>query len=400
MADKVIGTVSGFGSGSGGGPGIGEVVTPAQAMRLAIREADKGTGFVSPNPLVGCTIVDADHKILSIGYHSRVGGDHAEIDALKKLKNAESIKGAHLYVTLEPCAHESRTPSCAKTLAPLGVASVTYAVQDPNPLVSGQGAAILCEAGVQTRLFSERADVSAEDKTAVTNEAEDLAEIFLHAYRHGEPFVAVKVASTLDGQMGLRSGESKWITGEASRERVHLLRARYDAVVIGRGTYTTDNPTLNVRHSRFPGFANKVVILDPKAKSLATLGRSNILKEHSPESVFVVVDEKTVVPSAVGEKIIRVPCATGFDMPSLLKACLESGLQSLMIEGGAATYGEFFKHGKVQRLHAFMAPSLLGGSEGLGWGSRFGFKKLEDKIQLQRPRIEILGGDIYITARL
>ncbi|MES2962809.1 MAG: bifunctional diaminohydroxyphosphoribosylaminopyrimidine deaminase/5-amino-6-(5-phosphoribosylamino)uracil reductase RibD [Bdellovibrionota bacterium] len=147
-------------------PTVGQLLTPSQAMRLAIRQGTKGVGYVSPNPLVGCTIVDREHRLLAVGHHAMVGGDHAEVAALKKLKSPEDLGGCHVYVSLEPCAHQGRTPSCAMTLALLKPASITYAVEDPNPLVAGRGAAILREAGIRVDLLANRTDIA--DRAALT----------------------------------------------------------------------------------------------------------------------------------------------------------------------------------------------------------------------------------------
>ncbi|MES2857221.1 MAG: bifunctional diaminohydroxyphosphoribosylaminopyrimidine deaminase/5-amino-6-(5-phosphoribosylamino)uracil reductase RibD, partial [Bdellovibrionota bacterium] len=193
----------------------GQVVTPSRAMRLALEEARLGWGFVSPNPLVGCAIVDKDHRLLGVGFHERVGADHAEISALKAVGDNSKINGAHIYVTLEPCAHQGRTGSCAQALAPLKPASVTYAVEDPNPLVAGKGAAVLLEAGVRCEHISQRADIP--DRRELELLAEKLAEVFLHNHRTKEPFIGLKVATSTDGMMASSSGEPRWLTGAESR---------------------------------------------------------------------------------------------------------------------------------------------------------------------------------------
>lgn len=371
-------------------------------MRLAIQEAQRGTGLVSPNPLVGCTILDRDHRFLSVGFHRRVGFDHAEIDALKQISDRALMEGAHVFVTLEPCAHQGRTPSCAKTLAPFKLGSLTYAVEDPNPLVAGKGAAILREAGVQVRLLSEREDLSLEDRTELREQAEDLAEIFLHNMRTNEPFIAVKVATTLDGKMALTSGESKWITGERAREYVHLLRARYDAVAIGRNTFVADDPSLNVRHASFPEFANKAIVFDPYGKTLSAMAASNLLKVRGPESVYVIVGEGYSVSNPAGVQLIAVPHseAAGFAFPEILSALRSRGFQSVMIEGGAQTFGAFFIHEKVQRLHLFQAPKLLGGRHGIAWSAHFGVERMDHQLHLERPERQEFGDDLYWTGRI
>lgn len=383
-------------------PSVGEWISPTDAMRLALSEGAKGAGFVSPNPLVGCVIVDGDHRFLSSGYHKKVGLDHAEIDALKNLGDPAKVAGGHIYVTLEPCAHQGRTGSCARALAPLKPASVTYAVEDPNPLVAGQGALILREAGVSCELLSARTDVTEKDLAELTAQAEELAEIFLHNFRTKEPFVAVKVASSLDGKMAFHSGESKWITGDLSREHVQLLRARYDAVAVGLNTFIADNPSLNVRHASYPGFVNKAVVFDPEGKSLSAMASSNLLAVRPPENVCVVVDAKLSVENPSGVRVLKVPMFEDkvFRTDELFAALRAEGIHSLMVEGGAHAYATFFSRSRVQRLHAFIAPILMGGKHGLSWTSLFGGESMKERIVLKRVCRRSFGPDEYWTAQI
>lgn len=381
---------------------VGEWISPTEAMQLALAEGAKGAGFVSPNPLVGCVIVDGEHRFLASGYHKKVGTAHAEIDALNNLGDTSKVAGAHIYVTLEPCAHQGRTGSCARALAPLKPASVTYAVEDPNPLVAGQGAQILREAGVRCELVSNRNDITAEDRAELVAQAEELAEIFLHNFRRKEPFIAVKVASSLDGTMAYASGESKWITSEQSREHVHLLRARYDAVAVGRNTFVADNPSLNVRHASFPGFKNRAVVFDPSGKTLSAMATSNLLKVRAPEDVLVIVDAKLSVENPAGVKLVKLPMfeSSAFMMDEMFAGLRAEGVYSLMIEGGAHAYASFFNAGRVQRLHAFVAPIIMGGKHGRSWSALFGGTSMKDRIELKRVQRATLGPDEYWTARL
>jgi diaminohydroxyphosphoribosylaminopyrimidine deaminase/5-amino-6-(5-phosphoribosylamino)uracil reductase len=262
---------------------IGKTVTPSQAMRLAIDEAKLGWGFVSPNPLVGCTIVDSDHRLLSVGYHARIGEAHAEISAIQNLNDPSLVAGSNVYVTLEPCAHEGakkKTGSCARRLSELKPASVTYAVEDPYPLVSGKGAQMLREAGVRSEPLKSRSDIS--DRAELEAAAEEVAEVFLHNQRASEPFVGIKVAMSSDGMIASRAADQRWVTGLESREHVHYLRAGYDAVLVGRGTFDTDDPSLNVRHSQFPNFENKAILLDPMGRSFPLLLNSKVLNSRDP----------------------------------------------------------------------------------------------------------------------
>lgn len=381
---------------------IGELISAEDALRLALEGARKGIGFVAPNPLVGCTIVDREHRFLSVGCHQRLGEDHAEIDAIKKLPDPREIEGATLYVTLEPCAHDGRTPSCARALAKLPLKAVVYGLEDPNPLVAGKGAQILREAGIATLQLKDLDAISARTMNTLTTELEELAEIFLHNMRENSPFVALKVATSLDGMMALDTGESKWISGEEARRHVHYLRAHYDAVVIGRNTFLKDNPKLNVRLSGFENHANKVVLIDPAGHSLAEMAGSSLLAVRKPDDVFVAVAAGAAVDNPAGVKVLETKCdASGaFDIDEFLQTLWARQITSLFIEGGAQTFGHFLTHKRVHRLHLFTAPTLIGGRHGLTWTRYFGVDDLADRVTLRNVRRQVFGPDMYLTARL
>lgn len=269
-------------------------------------------------------------------------------------------------------------------------------------MVAGQGAKILRDAGVDCDLLSNRRDIDATDAAELTAQAEDLAEIFLHGFRTNEPFVAMKVATSLDGKMAYASGESKWITGEAARDHVHLLRARYDAIAIGRATYLADNPSLNVRHSHFPDFQNKVVLFDPEGESLAAINQSNLLAVRDASSVIVVTDAKRSIENPYGVKVLKIPMLDQTDvmMDELMTSLRAEGVHSLLLEGGAQTYGSFFNAGRVSRLHVYIAPIVMGGRSGLSWSAGFGGTSMNERIELKRVERQSLGRDEYWTARV
>ncbi len=371
-------------------------------MRLAIAEARKGFGFVAPNPPVGCTILDREGRLLAVGYHRQVGQDHAETDALKKVSDPKALEGARFFVTLEPCAHEGRTPSCAKTLAKLPIASVVYGLLDPNPLVAGQGARILGKAGVEAVEIKDLSSIPGASLRELLEELEELAEIFLHNMRAREPFVALKAAASLDGMIAMDTGESKWITGEEARRFSHELRARYDAVVIGRNTYAADNPALDARLPRFAGRTNKVVLLDPAGKSLTSLANSNLLKARPPAGIFVAVAEGVGLENPAGVGILEVPVdADGaLSVNGLLEALWNRKVTSLFVEGGARTFAAFLNARRAHRLHLFTAPVLLGGRHGLGWTRHSGAAEMSGRLPLKRVRRLALGDDLYTTGRI
>lgn len=393
-------------------------------MKWALIIARNGAGFVAPNPMVGCVIVDRDHKFVAGGWHAKVGGTHAEVDALDRFSlvrgKPENLAGCHIYVTLEPCAHEGRTGSCAKMLAPLKPASVTYAIQDPNPRVSGQGAKILIDAGVPTVCLAEaRAWPAYPDKPIqagvqieLVEEAEDLNEIFLWAIRNqgigSLPFVTVKVASSLDGRVAMHSGESQWITCEQAREKGHRLRLEHDAVIVGRKTVENDNPSMNVRLEEFAGHVNSVVIVDPKAKLMDRLKDFNIAKVRPADRIYVCVQKGLADPETVARGLAlgyNVFEAEGrksgvIDLREMLKKLRELGVNSVYVEGGAGTVGPFIDHDVVHRLHVFVATSVLGGKYATGWSDLCGVKELKDGWKLKRQRVKLIGADIHITGRI
>ncbi|HMN67835.1 MAG TPA: bifunctional diaminohydroxyphosphoribosylaminopyrimidine deaminase/5-amino-6-(5-phosphoribosylamino)uracil reductase RibD [Bdellovibrionales bacterium] len=360
---------------------------PLEAMRLAIQEGKKGAGFVSPNPLVGCVILDRERRLLAKGHHARVGQDHAEAAALREIEDPNRLDGAHVYVTLEPCAHEGRTASCAKALARLPIASVTYGLQDPNPLVSGKGAEILRSAGKRVDLFADLQD-----------ELEELAEIFLLNQRRARPFVALKVASTLDGRVAMHDGTSRWITGEASRDHVHYLRGCYDAVLTGVGTFLRDDPRLNSRHGLFAAREGKVVLLDPEGESFSALGKSGLSSVYKPENMFIVTGQGVSAPP-VGRQIVATDRGDrDFDLPGLLMVLREEGINSVFVEAGPLTASSFLRAQLVDRLYLYLAPKLMG--DGLSWSSALKVRTLDLAPSLKNPRWEGFGQDMMVTGRL
>jgi len=360
-------------------------LTPHEAMALAIQEGKKGAGFVSPNPLVGCVILDRDGRLLAKGHHARVGQNHAEVNALAEIDDPNRLDGAHVFVTLEPCAHEGRTPSCAKLLATTPIAAVTYGVEDPNPLVAGQGAAILRAAGKRVDLFP-----------GLQTELEELAEIFFLNMRSKRPFVAVKVAASLDGKVALKDGTSQWITGEESRDHVQYLRGCYDAVLTGVGTFLKDDPRLNSRHPRFVGKKQKLILLDPQGKSFPKLEDSALAKVRDQEDIIIVTGPLGFRPP-LGQQL-EIPDAEGsFDIPALLSGLQGLGVHSLLVEAGPYTVSQFLRSKITDRLFLFVAPKLLG--DGMSWTSGFTLGSLEKAISFADCRVQNLGSDFLFTGR-
>jgi diaminohydroxyphosphoribosylaminopyrimidine deaminase / 5-amino-6-(5-phosphoribosylamino)uracil reductase len=366
----------------------GETLTPIQAMSLAIQVADAGAGFVSPNPLVGCVIVDAKQRLLSSGFHARFGAAHAEVDAVQKVANPTDLVGATVYVTLEPCAHFGKTPPCASFLADTPIARVVYGLLDPNPLVAGKGIEILKARGKIV-----------EKMQGLDNELEDLAEVFLFNQRNRRAFIAVKVASTLDGQIAVKNGESRWISGEESREVVQELRGRYDGIMVGKRTFLTDDPKLNCRLPQYERQKKTVFIFDPSGEASHRLAASQLAQCHAAENIVWVTQKNADVAS--GTRVLRLDAlGESFDFAQFAAQALAEGVASILVEGGASLIGQMLEQQSVQRWNQFIAPDLLGQNGALSLGAGWGTGVFARRLRLDRPRWRQLGRDILVSGRL
>lgn len=382
-------------------PAKGTKLTSEQAMQLALSEAYKGALRVSPNPLVGSVVLNSQGQFLSSGYHEFYGGPHAEVNALRGL-SAEELKGAHVFVTLEPCAHEGKTPSCAKMMAKLPLKKVTFGLIDPNPLVAGQGAQILLDAGIEAEVFSS-ADPGLDQE--IKSRLEEVCEVFLWNFRRKKVFVAMKMASSADGQVALRSGESQWITGPQSREQVHYLRSCYDAVLVGKGTIEFDNPSLNVRLSGIEK-TNKVAVIDGEGELLSRFEDLKLSQVHDVKDIYWCVSadlQEKVNGTLAGLSkkprvvFVKTRLSGDLDLDDLLSQLYSEGLRSLLVEGGALTASSFIEHGLVNRLYLFQAPIIMGSGGSRSWTSSVRVPTMAEKIQIKNPRYFIFGTDIMMT---
>ena len=360
-----------------------------KAMELAIKEAEKGQGFVLPNPPVGCVILNKDKRFLSSGFYSHYGSYHAEISALNKIKDKSLLKSAHLFITLEPCVHFGQNPPCVDSLLKYPFASVTYGREDPNPKTKGQGLTKLKQKGIKVK------------KTAFfQNIIHRLYEAFSLNMEENRTFFALKVASSLDGICSLNHGESQWITGTKSRDFVSHLRACFDGVLIGVGTFLEDNPKLNVRKKGFENHSNKVCILDPSGRSLDLISKSNLANIRPFHKIFVIT-HKSVKKKNYPFKILTAEWKTNnsqFDLKILSEQLYqEEGLNSLLIEGGAKVFSSFLEQNQVQRLYQFVSPCLIGGANGRTWTEYLSIKSLNDKKSLKSQEILAFDEDFLIT---
>ena len=325
----------------------GQHLTPDSAMSLAIQQAKKGLGWVSPNPPVGAVFVNSQGQCLSTGYHKKYGEDHAEIMALKHIQDSSQLKGASLYVTLEPCTHTGLTPPCVDRIARMPISKVCVGLLDPNPKVNGKGVQFLKEKGIQVELY----------QGALQENLKELIEVFDYNLRYRKPFVGVKIASTLDGCITMP--QRKWLTGTASRSHVSLLRGHYDAVCIGLNTFIKDDPRLNSRHVDFVHKENTVILLDPEGKSLSLLKKSKICQVRSPDKVIVVVSDKQPQLSS-SFSVLRCPVdhQGWFDLDNVMTQLFARNVRSVLVEGGGIVFSRFLPIS--QRLFLFLAPLIAG----------------------------------------
>ncbi|MBI2902609.1 MAG: bifunctional diaminohydroxyphosphoribosylaminopyrimidine deaminase/5-amino-6-(5-phosphoribosylamino)uracil reductase RibD [Candidatus Methylomirabilis oxyfera] len=352
-------------------------------MRRALDLAQTGRGRTSPNPMVGAVVV-RDGRILAEGYHAYAGGPHAEVVALAGAAGAAA--GADLYVTLEPCCHQGRTPPCTDRIIAAGIRRVVASVVDPNPLVSGRGVETLRAAGivVELGLLSE--------ESAILNEA------FTKFIKTRTPFVVLKAAVSLDGKIGTRTGDSHWISGEQSRRRVHELRDQIDAVMVGLGTIRRDNPMLT---ARLPSSGHDPIRVIVDGRGPLPLD-AHVFRpvSSSPTWVGVTADaphERIDILERHGLTVIEAGGSDGrVNLQHLLKRLGEREVMSVMIEGGEGIFTSAIEAGIIDKFFVFVAPILIGGKPAPSLFGGAGIEHLAQAMRLERVRIEQLGGDLLI----
>ncbi len=351
-------------------------------MARALRLAESGLYSATPNPRVGCVLV-RDGAVVGEGWHEKAGGPHAEVHALQSA--GDLARGATAYVTLEPCSHHGRTPPCCEALLAAGIGRVVAAMQDPNPLVAGQGLAWLRDAGL------------AVESGLLANEARELNIGFVSRMERGRPWVRLKAAASLDGRTALENGRSQWITGPDARRDGHRWRARACAILTGIGTVRDDDPQLTVRDVETGRQPLRVVVdsrleIDPSARVL------------QGERVLVVAAvENHLLASIIearGAEVIFLPNDAGkVDLQALMRELAKRGINELHVEAGFKLNGSLLREGLVDELLLYLAPSLIGdASRGL-----FNLPALDDlaeKRTLQWRDVRQVGSDLRVVARL
>jgi diaminohydroxyphosphoribosylaminopyrimidine deaminase/5-amino-6-(5-phosphoribosylamino)uracil reductase len=347
-------------------------------MRKALALAERGRGRTSPNPMVGALVVDDDGVIVGRGAHEITGGPHAEVIALRAA--GARARGATLYCTLEPCSHTGRTGPCAPLVVEAGIRRAVIAIQDPNPLVQGRGLGHLRDRGLDVTVGVEQAAAERQNTA------------FLTSMRRGRPHVILKAALSLDGRIAAAPGARTMLTGAAANRRVHRQRAEVDALAVGSGTVLTDDPLLTPRGA-YRGRLLTRVIFDrrlrtpPGAKVLSTLGTGPVIIVSS-ERACAAAPDRVAGLEAAGALILKPPAD---DIDTALRALRDTGVSSVLLEGGAALHRAAVQAGVVDEVHVYITPAALG-PEAVPWigEGRLAWEGLRDRRALW------LGEDVLV----
>lgn len=340
-------------------------------MQRCIELAKRGEGQVSPNPLVGCVILDRAGNVISEGYHQKYGENHAERDALLKLNNDEARCGT-LIVNLEPCSHFGKTPPCADLIIECGLKRVVIGMRDVNPIVASNGIKKLKDAGIEVI------------EGVLEDDCRELNEVFIKNMTEHKAFVAIKTAATLDGKIATSTGSSKWITSAAAREEVQRIRNRYDAILTSSATILADNPTMAHR---------KKVILD---RTLKTDFDSAKIYQNGEITVFY--DENLHAPK-IG-RINFLPCRVidgKLDLQYVLNKLYELGIMSVLVESGGRLNGSMLKF--TDKIYQFIAPKILGDNKGLSCYDYRSISEISEAKNLRITEIKAFPPDVLITLK-
>jgi diaminohydroxyphosphoribosylaminopyrimidine deaminase/5-amino-6-(5-phosphoribosylamino)uracil reductase len=357
-------------------------------MQLALDLAVKGEGFTSPNPMVGAVVVKGD-QVVGSGYHQKIGGPHAEVNAIDAA--GKLAQGATLYVTLEPCNHTGRTRPCTRKIIAAGIKRVVLAMIDPNTDVAGGGADYLKQHGIQIT------------SGVCREQALKLNEAFVKFVRTRRPFVIAKCAATLDGRIATRSGDSKWVTGEKSRQFVHRLRHAADGILVGINTVRNDDPSLTTRQPHGRSKDPVRIILDTH---LAISPEAKLLRQESDAETILVVGrgltaDKPTSFNQDGIRVIQAELDNGMiDLDALMDQLGAIGLTSILIEGGSRVLNSAFRAGIVDKVFFFYAPKILGGDDGIPICSGPGPELMSQSIAVNNIDVHRFGDDVLIEGYL
>ena len=337
-----------------------------ECMALALKLSKLGQGGVGANPMVGC-VISSDDKIIARDYHRQYGQEHAEINALKQIKH--KADNCILYVTLEPCSHQGKTPPCIKAIINSGIKKVFVATLDPNPLVSGSGVRLLRESGIDVEVG------------LLENHAIEINCGFMKRMKTGMPYITSKIAMSLDGRVAMRSGESQWITSEASREDVQLLRSQNQAILTGSGSILNDNPMMTVRNKKFDSRPLRVVIDSNNAITDKSL---NIFSS----------DSETLILNQSNSKILE---NGKIDLKSTLLKLGEMGINNVLLEAGSGLNSAMMQANLIDEFIIYTAPVLLGSDAQAMMD--LPFKNMSEKISLKILELTQVASDLKIRAK-
>lgn len=357
-----------------------------QFMQRAMELAERGKGFVNPNPLVGALIVRGS-RVIGEGWHEYYGGLHAERNAFKNC--IEDPKGATLYVTLEPCCHHGKTPPCVDAVIEQGIARVVVGLGDPNPLVAGKGLEKLVNAGIEV-------------VTGVEEEAlREQNRVFLKYITTGLPWVALKTAMTLDGKIAAFTGDARWVTGGDARLRVHRMRSEYMGIMVGSGTVKADDPLLNCRLEGEHRQPVRIVV-DSKASvafDSQVVRTARVFPLLVAHTVQADEEQLEMIQEAGGATLLCEEKDGRVDIADLLKKLGARGIDSILLEGGGELNYTFVKAGAIDEVYAFIAPKIVGGRTAKTPVEGEGFERMEEALELSPFAVETIGRDILLMAR-
>ncbi|MPQ48759.1 bifunctional diaminohydroxyphosphoribosylaminopyrimidine deaminase/5-amino-6-(5-phosphoribosylamino)uracil reductase RibD [Marinifilum sp. N1E240] len=357
-------------------------------MQMAFELAKKGIGQVNPNPLVGAVIVKND-EVIGEGYHEYYGGPHAEVNAFRSSK--ESVEGATMYVTLEPCSHYGKTPPCAEAIVKNKIGKVVIGMLDPNPLVAGRGVKILEENGIDV------------DFGYLCEELTEMNRVFLKYIQTRSPYVVMKTAMTLDGKIASRTGDSRWVSNEKSRARVHELRNELSAIMVGVDTVIADDPMLTTRLKDKEGRNPIRIVVD---SSLRTPLNAKILNSSNEAKTIIVVtdvadSDKIKAVEEIGNKVFVVDSLNGrVDLSKLMVKLGEDGIDGILLEGGATLNYSALETGIVDEVISFIAPKIIGGVEAKSPVSGIGIELMKNAIELNDIKIDQFDQDLMLTGKV
>lgn len=348
-------------------------------MDLALELAEKGKGYVNPNPMVGAVVVK-DGEIVGKGWHKFYGGPHAEVYALDEA--GEKAEGATIYVTFEPCSHFGKTPPCAEKIKKMKIKKCVIACLDPNPIVAGRGKKILEEAGIEVV-------VGVREK-----EAKELNKVFMKYITEKNPYLFLKCAITLDGKIATNERDSKWITNEKSREKVQFLRHEYMGIMIGINTLINDNPRLTARIEN--GINPFRIVVDPHLRTPLESNFVNMADDNKSIIITSKENEKNDKIKELENKNVKIIYMEGFDFSvhEILKKIGELKIDSVLLEGGSYLISKAFKENRIDGGEIFIAPKILGG--GLPFIDGFDFKEIKDCFHLQNVKFNVYDDNISV----